>query len=145
MFIKAIGSGRILAALGGIDGSDAYAMEVRAFLECGIMLAEGEPALALKRMEKLIATGAFYGGEAHVQAALACRQLGKRKKALAWARSAILQDPSLKTGYQLAVEILTERGMLDAARQICGEAQAHLADHIVATIARRIETTKHSA
>ena len=142
-FTKSVGAQHMLAALNEIDGSDAYALEMRDFLECRLMLAEGKPALALKRMEKLIATGAFYSGEAHVQAALACRQLGQYKKALTWTRAAIRQDPALKTGYQLAVDMLIARRLFDEARRTCDEARAHLADHVVATIAHRIETAEH--
>lgn len=136
---SALGSTCSLTALRGVCRANAYDREMRAFMECWLFMVDGRPRDALRRMEELIEAGPFYRAEAHIQAAIAWRQMKETEKALDWARAAIRQDPTLKTGHQLAVDLCLERGMIDAAREISNDARAFLPDHIATALARRVE------
>ncbi len=142
---SALGAERMLAALARIGDSEAHAWEMRAFLECWLFMSERKPAEALQRMVQLIKDGAFYRGEAHVQAALACRKLDESRSALKWAYAAIRSDPTLKSGHAVAVRILIECGRFEDARRTAADARGLLPDHISAALVQRVEAAKSSA
>jgi tetratricopeptide (TPR) repeat protein len=119
---------------------DTHANELRAFLECWLDMVERRPQQAFQRIKAVIdCASSYYGGEARIQAAAAMRQAGDLAASLAWARAAIEYDPSLKTGHQLAADILLADGKIAEARAVAEESRSHIPEHIADALVRRIE------
>ena len=136
----ALGPESMAKALSQFECGDTHASELRAFLECWLDMVERRPQQAFQRIKAVIdCASSYYGGEARIQAAVAMRQAGDLAASLAWARAAIEYDPSLKTGHQLAADILLADGKIAEARAVAEESRSHIPEHIADALVRRIE------
>jgi glycosyltransferase involved in cell wall biosynthesis len=136
---RALGAEGMRAALRDIDDTDLFASEMRAFLECWLLLSEDEPASALHLLNRLIVRGAFFQSEAYVQAAVAYRRMGDVEGALDMASMAIRLDPTFKVGHELVVKMLLSQRRFDAARDVSRNARPFLPEHVASNIIERID------